>query len=90
MYYIIKPIATMTSRALKRRWLRTKIALNQTVQKILDINKRRKMLTVVENAWAYEEQLQEELRVLNRTADQQARMLRRYELELSVQLQSRA
>ncbi len=80
----------MTSRALKRRWLRTKIALNHTVQKILDINKRRKKLSDVDDLRDYEVQLREELRVLNRTADQQARLLRRYELELSLQVQSRA
>ena len=77
----------MTSRLLKRRWLKTKIALSQTIQRILDINRRRKVLSHAENTENFEQQLQEELRVLNRIADQQARMLRKYEADLTLQLQ---
>ncbi len=77
----------MTSRLLKRRWLKTKIALSQTIQRILDINRRRKVLSKAENVENFEQQLQEELRVLNRIADQQARMLRKYEADLTLRLQ---
>lgn len=73
----------MTKWSLKRKWLKTKISLHQTVQKILDINRRRKELSS-QQVRDHEEKLQEELKVLNRLADTQARLLRKYEDEITM------
>ena len=53
--------------------------LNQTVQRILDINHTRKRLPYLEDKHKKEEALVEELKVLNKIADQQARLIRHYE-----------
>lgn len=73
----------MTSRSLKRRWLRTKMALGQTIERILDINRRRKVLSNVPQYIKSQEDMDQELKILNRIADHQARLLRKYEMDLS-------
>ncbi len=73
----------MITRSIKRKLLRAKISLNQTVQKILDINRRRKNLKYAQNSRQLELALKEELRVLNKIAEQQARLVQHYESYLS-------
>lgn len=68
---------------IKRKLLRTKILLGQTLQKILDINKKKKKLPYLENRTEIEENLQMELKVLNKIADQQFRLIKHYESNLN-------
>jgi len=68
---------------IKRKILRTKILLGQTLQKILDINKKKKKLAYLENRTEIEENLQMELKVLNKIADQQFRLIKHYESNLN-------
>jgi len=72
----------MASRSLKRKWLKTRIALRHTIEKILSINRKRKHIHYVSDSDEKRRQLEEELRVLNAIADNQARMLRTYEQKL--------
>lgn len=65
-----------TRRNIKYRYLKTKMALGQTVQAILDINRKRRFLK--EDA-SRREALNEELKVLNAVAENQAMKLRTYE-----------
>jgi hypothetical protein len=67
---------------IKRKLLRTKILLGQTLQKILDINKKKKKLPYLQNRIEVEENLQMELKVLNKIADQQFRLIKHYENNL--------
>ena len=69
-----------TRRNIKYRYLKTKMALGQTVQSILDINRKRKVL--MEDK-ARREQLREELRVLNAVAENQAARLRTMEIKMA-------
>lgn len=69
-----------TRRNIKYRYLKTKMALGQTVQSILDINRKRKVL--MEDK-ARREQLREELRVLNAVAENQAARLRTMEMKMA-------
>lgn len=69
----------MTQRSIKRRLIRARIALNQTMQKILDINKSRKQLPYVQDKHEKQEALNEELKVLNKVAAYQAKLVRRYQ-----------
>lgn len=73
----------MTKRSMKRKLVRARIALNQTIQKILEINRNRKRLSFYPDPGEQEEQFTEELKVLNKTAEQQAHLVRRYEMHLS-------
>lgn len=68
---------------IKRKLLRTKILLGQTLQKILDINKKKKKLPYLENRIEIEENMQMELKVLNKIADQQFRLIKHYESNLN-------
>lgn len=65
-----------TRRNLKRRYLKTKMALSETVQSILDINRKRRFFKSDERRT---EALKEELKVLNAVAENQALKLRTYE-----------
>lgn len=67
------------TRAIKRRLIKAKIILNQTIQKILDINHSRKRLPFLENRQVEGQALEEELKLLNKIAAQQARLIRHYE-----------
>lgn len=69
----------MMKRSMKRKLVRARMILNQTVQRILDINHTRKRLPYLDNAHVKERALDEELKVLNKIADHQARLIRHYE-----------
>ena len=69
----------MNRKSIKRRWLKTKIALNDTIQKILDINRKRKHLASIPEETQVAGNLGDELKLLNALADQQAKLLKRYE-----------
>ncbi len=67
------------ARNLKYRYLKTKMALSQTVQAILDINRKRR---VFREDTSRREELAEELKVLNAVAENHAMRLRTYEQRL--------
>lgn len=71
------------TKSIKRRLLRARISLNQTLQRILDINRKRKRLSFTEDPISTNEALSEELKVLNKLAEQQARLIRKYENSLA-------
>ena len=73
----------MTKRSMKLRLIKARIALNQTIQKILDVNRNRKRLSFTNDPTKREEILNEELRVLNKVAQQQALLVEHYESVLS-------
>jgi hypothetical protein len=72
----------MITRPMKRRLLRARITLNQTIQKILDINRKKKALPYVQNPQQEQEVIHEELRVLNKIAEHQAKLIKHYEMSL--------
>lgn len=65
-----------TRRNIKYRYLKTKMALGQTIQAILDINRKRRFFKQDDGR---REALNEELKVLNAVAENQALKLRTYE-----------
>ena len=65
-----------TRRNIKYRYLKTKMALSETVQAILDINRKRRFF---KGDTGRREALNEELKVLNAVAENQALKLRTYE-----------
>ena len=69
-----------TRRNIKYRYLKTKMALSQTVQAILDINKKRRFYQEDRKS---KKQLDEELKVLNAVAENQARSLKMYEIKMN-------
>lgn len=71
------------TRSIKRKLIKAKIALHQTIQKILDINRRRKSISFSTNPAQKQKVLNEELRVLNRVAEYQARLVKHYEHTLA-------
>ncbi len=73
----------MMHRSVKRKLIRARIKLNQTVAQILEINKRRKRLKYLKNAREKRVLLKEELKVLNKTAEHQSRLIRHYENQLT-------
>lgn len=74
----------MNQRSLKQRLLRTRIALKQTLNRILDINKKRKVLNALVDYQEHSAKLEDELRVLNQLAFNQASLVRKYEKDLAV------
>jgi len=74
----------MNYRSLKQRLLRTRISLTQTLQRILDINRKRKVLSHLNEIENKTVQLEEELRILNQLAFNQASLVRKYEKDLAV------
>ncbi len=66
-------------RSMKRKLVKARMILNQTVQRMLDINHTRKRLPYLDNARVKERALDEELKVLNKIADHQARLIQHYE-----------
>ena len=73
----------MTKRSMKLRLIKARIALNQTIQKILDVNRNRKRLSFTNDPIQREKVLDEELRVLNKVAQQQAKLVEHYENALA-------
>ena len=69
-----------TRRNIKYRYLKTKMALGQTIQSILDINRKRRF---VQDDSQGKLELDEELKVLNAVAENHARVLKSYELQLN-------
>ncbi|CAH0999538.1 hypothetical protein LEM8419_00838 [Neolewinella maritima] len=65
-----------TRKQLKYKYLKTKIALSQTIQQLLEINRKRRFFREDPQR---EVELNEELKVLNATAEIQARTLRSYQ-----------
>lgn len=70
-------------RSIKRKLVRAKVALNTTIGKILDINRRRKRLQALDDPSVKEEELNRELKLLNKIADRQAQLIRKYEDSLA-------
>ena len=68
--------------SMKKRLLKAKMTLQHTLQKILDINRHRKRLPHYEDPAQREETLSQELKVLNKIAAQQAKLIRYYESAL--------
>lgn len=73
--------AQMSTKSIKRKWLKTKIALNETVQKILEINRYRKRMQQLRSC-PIDRDFDEELKVLNATAEMQSRVLQHYGRQL--------
>jgi hypothetical protein len=69
----------MMKRSIKRKLVKARMILNQTLQKILDINHHRKRIQHLEDTRQREVALSEELKVLNKIANYQARLIRHYE-----------
>lgn len=77
--------------SIKKRFLRAKYALSQTVAKILEVNSRRKALSFQpENKEDKIKELNEELSLLNLLAQNQAHLVKRYELVIARQNAQRA
>lgn len=72
----------MMSRSVKRKLIRAKMSLNQTLQQILEINRNRRKLPYHPNASLAKSVMDERLRVLNRTAEHQAKMIQHYQDKL--------
>lgn len=73
----IKPFASMR-KSINTKLVRAKVALNTTIEKILDINRKRKKLQIA----VEEDELNQELKLLNKIADRQAKLVRKYETSL--------
>jgi len=71
-----------TRRNVKYHYLKTKKALNDTMQRILDINRKRRFFGEDSSR---KEELNEELRVLNAVAENQAMRLRTFEVRMQRQ-----
>lgn len=71
------------ARSIKLKLRKAKLTLNQTLQKILDINRLRKQLPNFDNAKQLQKQLKEELRILNKIVEHQAKLIRYYERTLA-------
>ena len=69
------------SKSIKRRLNRANELLHQTINKILEINVKRKRLENKDQQRVQDEWV-DELRVLNKIAAQQAKLIRLYEREL--------
>jgi hypothetical protein len=69
------------SKSIKRRLYRAKNLLHQTINKILEINVQRKRMQEMSTQRG-QDQWEDELRVLNKIAAQQAKLIRLYEREL--------
>ena len=70
---------------IKRRLLKAKMTLHHTIQSILNINRSRKKLRFLsdEQAQPKSDELDSELKVLNKIAAQQARLVQHYEAALA-------
>jgi hypothetical protein len=71
-----------TRRNLKYKYLKTKIALNKTIQSILEINRKRRTYG---KDRVQQQVLNEELKILNAVAENHARSLRVYEQKIENQ-----
>lgn len=64
---------------MKRRLIRARIKLNQTIQQILEINRNRQKLPYLQNADERKYSMEQKLKVLNKIAEHQAKLVRHYE-----------
>ncbi len=76
----------MMKRALKRKLIKSRNTLNHALQRILAINRRRKKLSTSPQWKSQEQQVAEELRLLNKIAQQQALLIEHYENKLVEQV----
>ncbi len=72
----------MKSRIIKRRLVKARSALNQTIQKILDISRKKKTIPFTPDPESKEAVIGEELWLLNKLAKQQAQLIKHYETTL--------
>jgi hypothetical protein len=72
----------MVTKKIKRRLLRARVVLNQVIRQILEINRTRKQLPFFQNRAAKEKEMEQELKLLNKIAQQQAVLIKKYEVEL--------
>jgi hypothetical protein len=72
----------MATIIIKRRLVKARIALSQTVQKILDISRKRKTIPYQPDPEIKEAVMGEELSLLNKLAKQQAQLVKHYETVL--------
>jgi hypothetical protein len=72
----------MKSRIIKRRLVKAKSALSQTIQKILDISRKKKSIPYAPDPETKETIIGEELWLLNKLARQQAHLVKHYETVL--------
>ena len=80
---------TLTKSA-KRKLLRTRIALRQTVYRILRINRERRKIPYSQNPEARQQKINEELKMLNKIAEKQAKLVQLYEHEVETMTQQEA
>ena len=69
----------------KRKWLRARISLRETMYNILKINRERLKLPFYKGAQTKiqkEEELNHELKILNKLADRQAKLVQMYDRRL--------
>ena len=59
------------------------MSLSQTIQKILEINRKRKHIRYAPNQIEVSREINQELKVLNKLAEHQALLIRRYENQLA-------
>lgn len=67
----------MGDTSMKQRLLNAKSALTATIQKILDLNKS--LRKAPQEGPAVQQELKQELKLLNKVADQQAKIVQLYE-----------
>ncbi len=81
--FLTKSGLTMMTRTIKRKLMKAKATLSMTMSKILEVNKKRKILPFFPDTQEKGLALQEELKVLNKLAEQQVLLIKRYENSLS-------
>ncbi len=74
-----------SSRSIKLKFLKTKRALNETIKRIMDINRERKYIKFSAQEDKRRAELAEELKILNATAEIQSKALKTYEHKLEKQ-----
>lgn len=67
---------------LHRRLEKTKLTLQAVLRRMLEINKAKKVASQTKTQTQSDEQVKEELKLLNRIADQQAQLVEIYESRL--------
>jgi len=80
-----KPVESMKRQLIKRKLLRTRISLEQTLKQILNINRKRRFLSSMPEPDRAQAALEAELRILNQTASNQAQLLKQLEQQLELE-----
>ncbi|RMF03965.1 MAG: hypothetical protein D6772_01360 [Bacteroidetes bacterium] len=75
----------MKRQLIKRKLLRTRISLEQTLKQILNINRKRRFLSSMPEPDRAQAALEAELRILNQTASNQAQLLKQLEQQLELE-----